>query len=137
MHEESQYAERAVRAGAMGYVMKQDPPENVVAALRKILKGEVSVGEKVTTRLLQKLSRTELNVQGSELERLSDRELEVLQLLGQGFTSRRIAERWSRSVKTIDTYRENIKKKLNFKNSAELVHYAVQWAQGKKFPKTS
>ena len=128
IHDESLYAERALRAGAKGYIMKEEAAEKVVTAVREVLKGEIYVGEKLKSRLLSKAIGAP-KAGASPLEVLSDRELEVFRLLGQGFSTRRIAERFGRSIKTIEIYRANIKHKLDLRDAAELIHYAVRWAQ--------
>ena len=130
MHDESVYAQRALRAGAAGYIMKQEATEKVLVAVRKILSGEVYLSEKLGARMLNQLvggRNTTLN--GSPIEELSDRELEVFGLIGQGHGTRPIAERLHLSVKTIESHRAHIKEKLNLKNATELVHHAIQWAQ--------
>ena len=128
IHDESLYAERALRAGAKGYIMKEEAADKVVTAVRQVLKGELYVGEKLKARLLsQALGAPKAGA--SPLEVLSDRELEVFRLLGQGFSTRRIAERFGRSIKTVEIYRANIKQKLGLKDAAELIHCAVRWAQ--------
>lgn len=132
MYDEALYAERALRAGAMGYIMKQEATEKVIHAIRKILAGEVYLEEKATARLLQKISKTSAEVRGSMLDLLSDREMQVFQLLGDGHSTRDIAERLNRSIKTVETYRANIKEKLNLKNATELTYLAIQWSQGRK-----
>ncbi len=134
MHQDALYAERALRAGARGYVMKEEASETVVSALRKILSGEIHLGERAKARLLHKLVKSPLGQvdRTSMLERLSDRELEVFRLLGQGFSTRRIAERFNRSIKTVEIYRANIKHKLDLKDAAELIHFAVQYSQDPK-----
>jgi DNA-binding NarL/FixJ family response regulator len=132
MHEESLYAERVLRAGAKGYLMKSEAVGKVVEALRQTLSGQVYAGQGLTTKLLKRLTQSTGRPEASPMERLSDRELEVFQLLGQGLTTRRIAERLGRSIKTIETYRENIKRKLDLKNAVELVYHAVQWSDGQK-----
>lgn len=129
MHDESLYAERALRAGAKGYVMKEEAADKVVAAIRKVLKGELYVSEKTTSRLLNRALGAPGDFKGSPVELLSDRELEVFRLLGQGYSTRRIAERFGRSIKTVEIYRANIKHKLNLRDAAELIHCAVRWAQ--------
>jgi DNA-binding NarL/FixJ family response regulator len=128
IHDESLYAERALRAGARGYIMKEEAAEKVVTAVREVLKGEIYVGEKLKSRLLSKALGAP-KAGASPLEVLSDRELEVFRLLGQGFSTRRIAERFGRSIKTVEIYRANIKQKLGLKDAAELIHCAVRWAQ--------
>lgn len=129
MHDESVYAQRALRAGAAGYIMKQEATEKVLVALRKILNGEVYLSERLGNKMLNTLvgGRTSLN--GSPIEELSDRELEVFGLIGQGHGTRPIAEKLHLSVKTIESHRAHIKEKLNLKNATELVHHAIQWVQ--------
>jgi DNA-binding NarL/FixJ family response regulator len=133
MHEESLYAERALRAGAKGYLMKTEAVEKVADALRQIVSGQVYAGQGLTSKILKRLTVPSSRPESSPVDRLSDRELEVFQLLGNGLTTRKIAERLGRSIKTIETYRENIKRKLDLKNAVELVYYAVQWS-GQKGP---
>ena len=128
IHDESLYAERALRAGAKGYIMKEEAADKVVTAIREVLKGDIYVGEKLKSRLLSKALGTP-KAGASPLETLSDRELEVFRLLGQGYSTRRIAERFGRSIKTVEIYRANIKQKLGLKDAAELIHCAVRWAQ--------
>lgn len=130
MYDESLYAERVIRAGARGYIMKEEAAENVIGALRKVLGGETFLGERTKARLLNRLVKTPVDPRTSPIDRLSDRELEVFRLLGQGFSTRRIAERFNRSIKTIEIYRANIKHKLDLRDATELIHYAVRWAQG-------
>ena len=130
MHDETLYAERALRAGARGYVMKQEPPEIVIGAIRKVLNGEIFVSEKMSSRLISRMADGNGDPSGSPLERLSDRELEVFQLIGQGLRTRQIAERLCLSIKTIESYREHIKHKLDLQNSTELFQHALQWVQG-------
>ena len=128
IHDESLYAERVLRAGAKGYIMKEEAAEKVVTAVREVLRGEIYVGEKLKSRLLSKALGAP-KAGASPLEVLSDRELEVFRLLGQGYSTRRIAERFNRSIKTVEIYRANIKQKLGLKDAAELIHCAVRWAQ--------
>jgi DNA-binding NarL/FixJ family response regulator len=128
MHEEMIYAERALRAGALGYVHKEEAIEKVVMALKEILAGNIYATESVKAKLLRKITRAKSSHEDDPvLDRLSDRELDVFRLLGQGMTTRTIAEKWNRSVKTIETYRANIKRKLDLDNSAALVKEAVEW----------
>lgn len=129
MHDETVYAQRALRAGAAGYIMKQEATEKVLVALHKILNGEVYLSERLGNKMLNTLvgGRTSLN--GSPIEELSDRELEVFGLIGQGHGTRPIAEKLHLSVKTIESHRAHIKEKLNLKNATELVHHAIQWVQ--------
>jgi DNA-binding NarL/FixJ family response regulator len=130
MHDELIYAERALRAGAKGYVNKEEMLDKVLQALRQILKGEIYASESVKAKLMKRIAHSDED-RPSTVESLSDRELEVFNLLGQGFSSRAIAERWHRSVKTVDTYRAHIKEKLGLANSSELVREAVKWVQSK------
>lgn len=129
MHDEQFYAERALRAGARGYIMKEVATERVVEAVRKVLRGEIYVSREVADRLLSKIVSGDGSPIGSPVERLSDRELEVFQLLGKGYGTRQVAEMLHLSIKTVESYRANIKDKLQLKNAAELVQHAVQWVQ--------
>ncbi len=126
MHDESLYAERVLHAGGQGYVMKQEATENVMVAIRRVLGGEVYLSPAMQARLLQRLVGGD--VERTPMESLSDRELEVLRLLGEGRSTRQIAGTLRLSVKTIESYREHIKKKLNLTNATELILYAVHWA---------
>jgi len=127
MHDESLYAERALRAGAKGYIMKQEATEKVIMAIRKILSGEIYVSDKMAARMVRKLVGGGTEVSTSPAERLSDRELEVFHLVGKGYGTRQISERLHLSIKTIETYRAHIKEKLNLADAAELLQYAIQW----------
>src|SRR3984885_13338260 len=127
MHDESAYAERALRAGANGYIMKQEATEKVLTAIRQILRGEVYVSDRLTKRMLQQF------VHGSSLPRdplaiLSDRELEVYRLIGAGHGTRQIADELHVSAKTIESYQAHIKEKLSLRNARELVQRAVEWS---------
>ena len=130
MHEESLYAERALRAGAMGYVMKQEPAKAVKLAIRKVLGGDIHLSDKMSATMLAKFmlgSRT--NQPESPIEKLSDRELEVFRMLGEGKATRQIAEELNLTITTINSFRNRIKEKLNLKNSTELILHAVQWVR--------
>ena len=130
MHEESLYAERALRAGATGYVMKQEPAKTVKLAIRKVLGGDIHLSEKMATSMLGKFMRSgEARQPDSPIETLSDRELEVFRMLGQGKTTRQVAEELNLSVATINSFRNRIKEKLNLKNSTELMLHAIQWVR--------
>ncbi|MBI4212415.1 MAG: response regulator transcription factor [Deltaproteobacteria bacterium] len=132
MHEEMLYVERALRAGAKGYLMKQEATDHVIAALRKILGGEVYVSDKIKDSLMHKfLFKSNSQTGNHSPEGLSDRELEVLQLIGQGYATRQIAEELHVSMKTIESHYANIKMKLDLKNSHELIQYAVKWSLSK------
>ena len=127
MHDESLYAERMLRAGARGYIMKAEATENVVTAIRKILSGQIYVSDKMAAKMVRKLVGGSPDAGASAIERLSDRELEVFRMIGQGYGTRQIAERLHLSIKTIETYREHIKEKLNLADASELLQYAIQW----------
>ena len=127
MHEEKVYAERALRAGAKGYVMKQDVQGNMLLAIRKVMDGEIWVSGAMMTRLISKM------VTGTEaaasVSLLSDRELEVFTLMGRGRSAHEIAEELYISVRTVDSHREHIKKKLDLKNVRALILYAGEWVK--------
>jgi DNA-binding NarL/FixJ family response regulator len=130
MHDESIYAERCLRAGAKGYVMKHSPPEVLLEAMRQVLKGKIYLSEPMSDRLLGKLvgAGSASAPSSSPIDTLSDRELEVLQLLGKGQTTSQIADSLCLSVKTVETYREHLKQKLNLANGQELLRYAIEWS---------
>ncbi len=127
MHDETLYAERVLRAGGRGYVMKQEDPEKILAAITTVLSGQVYASPRTAASILESLSRPRSAPLSSLLTKLTARELEILRLTGQGKDNRRIAEELSISLKTADTHRAHIKEKLGFKNSTEFVHYAVRW----------
>jgi len=126
VHEESLFAERALRAGAMGYVNKQEASEKVIEAIRQVLRGEVFLSTNMANRLLHTVVGGEA-LDEDPIKTLSNRELEVFEMIGQGLTTKQIAERLHLSPKTIETHREKIKTKLNLANSTELSHRAIQW----------
>ena len=129
MHDEAFYAERALRAGAQGYVMKQRATEDVATAIRKVLSGELYLSDELSAKLLRRAVDGDVGPGQSGVSQLSDRELEVLQLLGQGVSTRDVADQLNLSVKTIESYRANIKRKLELKNAAELMRFAVDWVR--------
>ncbi len=129
-HDEALYAERAIRAGARGYVMKLEAGERIVKAVRRVLAGGIYVSEEINERLLLGLAAGRQELAQSPLEVLSDRELEVFEMTGRGLGTREIAERLHLSVKTVESYRARIKDKLNLKTAAELMQHAVQWVEG-------
>ena len=129
MYDESLYAERVLRAGARGYITKQEATTKVIGAMRRILAGEVYLSEQMVGRLLNRCS-TGSSFAASPVESLADRELEVLQLIGRGKGTRQIAAELRLSVKTIETYRARIKEKLNLNGASDLVQYAIQWVGG-------
>jgi DNA-binding NarL/FixJ family response regulator len=132
MHDESVYAPRALRAGASGYIMKQEGTEKVLTALHKVLNGEVYLSERLGSRLLHSLVKGLDRPAASTVEELSDRELEIFGLIGQGYGTRPIAESLHLSIKTVEAHRAKIKKKLKLQDATELVHRAVQWVQSER-----
>jgi DNA-binding NarL/FixJ family response regulator len=126
MHDEKLYAERALRAGAMGYIMKEQPSEQVIAAIRKILAGDVYLSDAMSAKLLQSLSGTRAGAPTSPLERLSDRELEIFRRVGRGESVQTIAESLYLSPKTVEAHKEHIKQKLKLKTNNELLQYAIE-----------
>ena len=129
LHDESLYAERALRAGARGYVMKQALPKNVIAAMRRVLEGEICVGEKISRRMLAQAVAPRSTPVGSPVEKLSDRELEVFRMIGHGRSTKETADELRLSVKTVETYRAHIKEKLQIAGAAELIQQATLWVQ--------
>ena len=127
MHDESLYADRVLRAGGRGYIRKQEGGAKLIDAMRRVLRGEIAVSEKVTGQLLETFSGRK--TMDSPLEGLSDRELEVFQLIGQGKTMKEIAHELHLSPKTIEVHRSNIREKLKVTSAAELVAYAARWSQ--------
>ena len=125
-HDESRYAERAIRAGAMGYVMKNENIDTVVDAIRRVLKGEIYLSEKMMPKLMAKLIQHKSSENQSPYDVLSDRELQVFQLIGEGLRTRDIAAQLSLSPKTVQVYREHIKRKMNIKDAVELQHLAFE-----------
>jgi DNA-binding NarL/FixJ family response regulator len=129
MHDESLYAERALRAGATGYITKQQAADEVLSAIRRVLAGEVYLSEKMTSGFLKSLTSTGVKSISRAVDRLTDRELEVLDLIGRGQTTRQVADKLQLGVATVDTYRARIKEKMNFRNAAELQHFAIRWVR--------
>jgi DNA-binding NarL/FixJ family response regulator len=126
MHDESLYAERALRAGAGGYVMKQEAPQTLLVAIRTVLSGQVYVSGKMGATLLKRMVAGKKRDGGLPMDRLTDRELEVFRLIGAGKSVKEIAENLFLSVKTVEAHREHIKEKLNIKSSAELLRFAIR-----------
>lgn len=126
MHDEMLYAERALRAGASGYIMKQDAAKHLLGAVRRILDGGIYLSDNLTAKLLQRVANTK-STGAASLEQLSDREVQVFRLIGDGASTRRIAEMLKLSIKTIESHRENIKRKLDLHDAAELIQCAVTW----------
>jgi len=133
MHQESLYAERALRSGAKGYVTKHEATREVISAIRKVLDGQLYLSESMKEKLLYHfVGDTSADDASSPIHRLTDRELEVFSLLGQGKGTRQIAEHLCLSVKTVETYRSRIKEKLNLHSGPELLRSAVQWSSGRR-----
>jgi len=130
MHDESIYAERALRAGANGYIMKQEATDRVLIALRRILNREIYVSDRIADKMLRRFvgGARANEAKQSPLEALSDRELEVLHLIGEGHGTRQIADELHLSIKTVESYQSHLKEKLSLKNSRELMQYAIQSA---------
>jgi DNA-binding NarL/FixJ family response regulator len=127
MHEEELYAERVLRAGARGYISKNEASSEVIRAIQQVLDGGIYVSNQVNTRILQKIGKFGGRAELTGLELLTDRELEVFRLLGRGLNSREIANELNLGAATIDTYRHRIKLKLNNRNAADLCRQAAQW----------
>jgi DNA-binding NarL/FixJ family response regulator len=129
MHDESLYAERVLRAGARGYIMKQEGGKKLVEAIRQVLSGRIYVSEKMSARILEIFSGRRSENAGSSVERLSDREFEVFQLISEGKGTREIAGHLHLSVKTVEVHRANIKEKLKVNTATDLIRYAVRWSE--------
>lgn len=127
MHSESLYAGRALRAGAMGYVNKDQATDKIVEAIQKVLEGRIYLSDVVAQTMLRRAVRGVQEATRAPVEELADRELEVFRLIGRGVKTTEIAERLHLSVKTVETYRDRIRKKLNLQHGTELAHYATQW----------
>jgi DNA-binding NarL/FixJ family response regulator len=127
MHDETLFAERALRAGALGFVNKGEPPDVFVAALKRVSAGEIYLSARMTNRMLDHVLTDKIEVHRSPIESLSNRELEVFEMIGKGMATKQIAARLGLSPKTIETYREHIKQKLSLTNATELTRSAVQW----------
>ena len=127
MHDEYLYAQRALHAGARGYIMKQEAMESVVTAIEQVLAGKIYLNENVKEHILSNISNPGEAIKKSPIDSLTDRELQVFKMIGKGYSSRDIAERLFLSIKTIGTYRERIKNKLSLKHANELVRCAVHF----------
>ena len=132
MHDESLYAERVLRAGGRGYVMKQEGGKRLMEGIRRVLAGDVYVSDKMSKRILEIFTGQRSTSSGSPVERLTDREFEVFQLIGEGKATRDIAGKLHLSVKTVEVHRLHIKEKLELKTSAELIHFAVRWVESQE-----
>jgi DNA-binding NarL/FixJ family response regulator len=129
MHDESLYAERVLRAGGRGYIMKQEGGKKLMQAIRQVLGGKIYVSEKMSAEILEMFSGRRAGTESSPVEKLTDREFEVFQLIGQGKGTREIAEKLHLSVKTVEVHRANIKVKLKLKSASELIRFAVRWSE--------
>lgn len=127
MHDDSLYAERAIMAGARGYVMKNEMEDVIVSAINTILNGELYLKQNTSLKIVSKLLHGSGEEQKSSIDSLTDREFDIFRLLGQGFGTRKIANKLNISVNTVETHRRNIKKKLDLHDSDELVMYAIRW----------
>lgn len=130
MHDEGVYAERAMRAGARGYIMKQEASSRVLTAIRTVLSGELHLSDRMKERMLHRLVNNRKEEVRFSIDTLSDREMEVFQLIGDGYSTRQVAGKLNLSVKTIDSYREHLKLKLQLESGKDLVRYAIQWMKG-------
>ena len=129
MHDEALYAERVLRAGGRGYIMKQEGGKKLLQAIRQVLTGQIYVSEKMSARILETFSGNRPERSASPVARLSDREFEVFQLIGQGKGTKEIAQHLKLSVKTVEVHRAKIKEKLSLLTATELVRYAVRWTE--------
>jgi len=127
MHDEAIFAERALKAGAWGYIMKQEATNQVLSAVRHVLAGEIHVSQQVSSRIMQGMVGGSGSSKRSPIERFSDRELEVFRKIGRGAATKEIAAELHLSVKTIETYCAHIKEKLRLRSQRELVQHAIQW----------
>jgi DNA-binding NarL/FixJ family response regulator len=130
MYDENVYAERAIRAGASGYLMKSEPTKSVIEAIRSVHRGEVYLSRRMASRILNKVAMGRSSQPSFAIDELTDREMAVFQMLGQGYSVQDIQDRLSLSRKTIETYRRRAKEKLGFDTVSELLQYAVQWTYG-------
>lgn len=129
MHDESLYAERALRAGARGYIMKQEGGKKLMEAIRQVLSGKIYVSEKISATILEAFSGGPDKGTDPTIQKLTDREFEILQLIGYGRGTREISEQLHLSLKTVEAHRANIKRKLHLKGAPDLVRYAVRWVE--------
>jgi len=127
MHDETLHAERAIRAGARGYITKQEATTKIMVAIREVMKGEIYWGEKAAARVASKIARVSRPADSSSVDLLADRELQVFELIGAGRSTRQIAATLHIDVSTVETYRARIKEKLNLKDSLALLQYAIRW----------
>lgn len=131
MHDETMYGERALRAGARGYIMKEAAADHLINAARKVLSGGIYVSDSMASRMLEQVTGQRARNAASGVETLSDRELEVLEMIGRGVATKNIAERLCISARTVEAHRAHIKEKLGVGDGAALVRYAVQWVESR------
>jgi len=136
MHDESLYAERVIRAGALGYITKQEATRKILQAIRRVLNGNVYLDVKVASRIMNRLTANRGAVTGTPAELLADRELQVFEMIGQGLSTNVIAHRLRIGVKTVETYRARIKDKLSLKNASELLQFAISWCRDQQSRRT-
>jgi len=129
MHDESLHAERVIRAGARGYITKQEATKKILLAIRTVLDGQIFLSDRMSLRLAANLARQKSAFPNSNVQQLTDREMAVFEMIGQGFGTRQIAERLALNMRTVETYRARIKEKLQLKDADELRQYAIRWFQ--------
>jgi DNA-binding NarL/FixJ family response regulator len=129
MHDESLYAERVIRAGAMGYITKQEATRNILLAIRRVLSGTIYLNEKIANRILTRLTHHADPITATPAELLADREFQVFELTGHGLNTHQIADRLNVAVKTVETYRARIKEKLKLKDPSDLLQLAITWSR--------
>ena len=127
MHNEALYAERSIRAGAKGYLMKEDAPKSIINAIYRIMEGDLFISEETSRRIVNKVVQGSSDSIGLNIDKLSNREFEIFRLIGNGFSSKEISKKLNLSVNTIESHRRNIREKMNFADSAEMVKNAIQW----------
>jgi len=132
MHDEAIYAERMLSAGANGYIMKQAASEQFLASLRRVLDGGIYVSEAVGSNMIQKFASGGAYISANPIDRLSNRELQILHMIGKGMSTRETANSLNLSIKTVESHRQRIKRKLNLNTGAQLVQYAVNWFAGRE-----
>ena len=131
MHDESVYAERALRAGARGYVMKEAAADHLIGAIRRVLGGGIYVSDAMASRMLEGMTHSRSKPTTSLIDRLTDRELEILEMIGKGVATKNIAAKLTISARTVEAHRAHIKDKLGISDGAALVRYAVQWVESR------
>lgn len=128
MHDEAVYAERCIKAGARGYIMKHEPSEKLISAIKKVLNGDIYVSEKLGAKFINKLAVNKIKSSDSPFESFTNREMEIYQLISEGLRRKEIAEKLNLSPRTVETYIEHIKKKMNFRDTHELITHAIKGA---------